>query len=278
MKKKEWLIGIIAGCLIGLLGVVSGIIPRYFTQSEKVYAAGDATEVLELMLQSHTLWSSVQGKASVVWYSEGEKEIWESNFSIEQPKLAYFETWKSGEVENKQTWLNQPDGIFVADFGKGVYSVMEPISEKGFGLEIEHLPTTLASAEVGTIYRHPLGGRIPSVLGDYLYPTGLAQRSGDYTFLGEDEILNRSVYILAYQLKNEIGELTSKAQYWVDVETGAILKALSFGGKDMGELLSEVTITSLNFNSPLEANIFTFDPQGLEQISLDEYYSSADNQ
>jgi hypothetical protein len=278
MKKKDWLIGIVAGCLLGIFGVVSGILPRYFTPSAKVSAAGEATEVVELMLKSHTLWSSIQGEANIVWYGEGKKEIWEANFSIEQPKMAYFETWKTGDKGNPSTWLNQPDGIYVADFGKGVYSVMEPISEKGFGLEMEHLPTTLASAEIGTVYRHPLGGRIPSVLGDYLYPTSLAQRSGNYTLLGKDKILSRSVYILEYELKNELGELTSKAQYWVDAETGIILKALSFGGTNMDEMIAEITITSIYFTPSLDAKTFTFDPQGLEKISPDEYYSSTENQ
>jgi hypothetical protein len=83
MKKKDWLVSISIGCVLGLLTIFSTTAQHLFSLPEKVQAAentaselssndeptfeNDVDQILRLTLNSHTTWKTVQGEAKMTW-------------------------------------------------------------------------------------------------------------------------------------------------------------------------------------------------------------------
>ena len=110
MTKRDWLLSIVAGLILGGLIVSFGL-----TKGASVSASGDIEEVLNLILNSHTKWQTIQGQAEVVWYSQdGSTQTYLTDFAIAQPAQAYFDAINKDGTGN--------DGLWISD-GKKTYTM-----------------------------------------------------------------------------------------------------------------------------------------------------------
>ena len=270
MKRTDWSIGIVAGLILGILAGVLGISQKGIP----VYASDETVQVRELMLRSHTVWDSLAGQATTIWHTKEHTETWHTTFRIQQPNYGYLE-WTITPSDKAFQWFASDDGFYLLDSRQKVYTHLPVRDAYAFDMELKALPLSVKTIETDMVYRHPFGAQIPSLLGDYLYPTSMAQGTGEYTLLGKETLLNRPVYLLQYRNVAPDGRLATKSQYWVDAKTGIILKAVDFGGEDMQTIVQETTITALVLNENLNAETFRYRPAApdFKLLSPDIYFS-----
>lgn len=162
------------------------------------------------------------------------------------------------------TWISDGTNIFELDNAQLTYvKLIQPDTEELVKAIPDQLDTT-----TNEIYRYPLATWALSPVADYIYPTGLAQRAGDYTISGEDDLLNRRVWILDYQLNNDLGDLTMSAKYWVDQKTGIILKAEVYSTEPdtPGKLIELSEVQWIEFNSTISDEAFAPDLNGYTAV------------
>jgi len=245
MTKTEWFISIIVGVVIGMIAGLLGV-PQLL-QAKSVAAASTADEALRATLTSHLKWKTLQGAADVVWYKpDGGTQVYANTFSIQQPNLAQISVKSEDGTGNSGEWISD---------GRKAYGI-DPLTREyagaslpTFSADLSKLPSTLEAAKTTeVIYRHPFGMLIPSPVGEYLYPQWFSQGGGNYVLAGEETVLGRKVWVVEYT------KYTAEVTAWIDEETGVILK---YTQKMDGKLFLEVTFTSFEENSPLDASLFT---------------------
>ncbi len=270
MQKTDWGIGIIAGIVLGILAVTSGLAQRVIS----AHASDTTLPIRELMLRSHTTWHSATGTAVTTWYAEGHTETWHTTFQIVQPNSGRV-LWTTGADGKAFQWYGSKDGFYLVDPQEKIYTHLPVRNPTAFEMEMKTLPGTLDEMEPDTVYRHPFGAQIPSVLGDYLYPVGLVtQASEEYTSLGKDTLLGRTVYILEHQRTDGTGHLTAKSTYWVDSRTGIILKAVYYGGTHMQTIIEKTDITALDLDGATDTAVLRYTPApGFEAVSPEVYFA-----
>jgi hypothetical protein len=96
---------------------------------------------------------------------------------------------------------------------------------------------------------------MPSPIADYIFPVGLAQRSGSYEVWGRDSIINRDVWVVDYSRSQE-GPGIIRQRFWIDTVTGIILKAVSYADLDAKQIIEETIVTSLTLNPSLTEKVF----------------------
>jgi len=269
MKTRDWIIGITAGILLGVLVVTPGIARRVVS----AYASDETASVRELMLRSHTTWSTLKGEAVTVWHADERTEIWHTTFHFAQPNDGYLE-WTTEPDGKTFQWFGSGQGFYLIDVKQKAYTRLPARDQRAFEIELKTLPTTLSEVEADIVYRHPFGAQIPSVLGDYLYSGSMAQGPGEYTLLGKDTLLGRPVYHLQYRHSDPQGNPIARAEYWVDAQTGIILKAVQYGGPDMQSIVEETTITAITLDDAPDTGVFRYQSApDFKEISPEVYFS-----
>ncbi len=114
MKSREWLTSVLAGVILGVAGLITGVSPHFFAAlSARAQSPTDA--VLSTILTSHTRWHTVQGEAKFIWYSDdGSTQTYINKFDLSQPDHVYVEVID-------QTGLGV-DGIWISD-GANIYDL-----------------------------------------------------------------------------------------------------------------------------------------------------------
>ncbi len=266
MKGKDWFISITVGIVFGVVVACIGLAKPSLayngilrTQPTTQDIAGK--RIRDLMLQSHNNWESIQVESVTTWYSDGvEESTWVSTISINQPsqqvrfELSHLDQkpilyWMINNNEIHQTNLETGENTqnlvpaFILD--NSVLSMLPTNSEN---ILIED------NGDV-VIVRHPLTMIIPTAMADYIFPTGLAQRSGVYNVVGSEQIVGRDTWIVDYSLSNGAA-ITMHDQLWVDQATGMILKAISYANGGTEQIISETVMTSLILNPPFTEDTF----------------------
>lgn len=278
MKRKDWFISITTGILLATVVIYFGVTNPNLISSENASAQtiskeanmrdSDVMKIRNAMLQSHTNWDTIHVVATTTWFEEGQEAASRtSNVYIDQRthqgKIESSETgqtpslyWgvKNGEVyeinlesgESAQRKL--PD--FVTD-GRGVAALAKNVEE----IYAPDNNAYIDEAGNETIFRHPFGMLMPSPLADCIFPVGLAQRSGNYTIVGKEDIADRSTWIIEYSWSGH-GPGTIGQRFWVDMENGVILKSLTFESNNMKNIVEETIVTFIAFDPSLDANLF----------------------
>lgn len=129
----------------------------------------------------------------------------------------------------------------------------------------------LTNAYGAVVYLHPYAKALPTGFYDFLYPTGIAQSiigdlsdgSESIEILGEDAIAGRKTIIVSRPMLHHI--------YWIDAETGVILKAQYFGDLDTWQLQYECQTMAFNVSIPKDIFVFTHSKDS-KQVTPDEFY------
>lgn len=113
MKRQDWFVSIIAGFLLGLIAIGIGI-PRMLLESPSAKASSETDEVLSLVLNSHSKWTTAQGEAEVIWYgTEGETQSYINKFVIYQPLSAYVDVLNTSKPGfNEGLWISDGETIY----------------------------------------------------------------------------------------------------------------------------------------------------------------------
>ncbi len=245
MTKKEWLISITVGIVLGMLGGLLGV-PRLL-QAKPVGAVSTADVALLATLTSHEKWNTLQGAADIVWYLQnGGTQEYINTFAIQQPNKVYTKAKSVDGAGADSEWISDGNKAYDIDPRTKTYT---DTSLPTFSKDLSMLPTTLEAAETGNvIYRHSFGMLISAPVGEYLYPQWFSQGGGTYSLAGEDILLGRKVWVIDH--KKNAHDVTA----WIDKETGVILK---YSQKVDGKLFVDVTFTSFQVNPLLDGALFS---------------------
>lgn len=297
MSKKNWLVGIVGGLIMAaaiLYFNLADHILKIAGASEEVVqttqlTATDTsdeafTELINLMLNSHNRWRTLKGEATFTTYEpQGKASVASVTIQVEQFGRVRVETINQ-DTGRHFLRISGDAGIFDVDLTHLTYTPI-PMSITMLEKDLERLPTTLSEVNANTfegipiVIAHPAADFLSSPLGSLIYPTGRAQRGGEYTSIGQGEILGRPTWVVNWQRRNNEGQLTLKEQYWVDMETGVILRSEQYYTGRNDEALSEVIeFTNIVFDESLDPALFTFTPaENMREVSVQEQYDLPPN-
>ena len=254
MKKQDWFVSVIAGILLGIIAIGIGI-PRMLTESPSARASSKMDEILTLVLNSHTKWSTVKGEAEITWYDPnggGKTQTYINQFVIYQPLSAYVDGFNRDEpgFNDQELWIS--DGMKIYDLDKKNKTYTESSLPK-FANDLSVMPKNLSKVKIDTVYNHPFSLLIPAPVKEYIYPEWFAQGNPTtaYTLIGEDNLLGRNTWIVTLEYK------TGQATAWIDQSTGMIFRYIQ---EEYGQKFVEVNFTSLEVDEPIDANVFSVSP------------------
>lgn len=107
-----------------------------------------------------------------------------------------------------------------------------------------------------------------SPIADYIFPTGLAQRHGEYSILGEEEVMGRRVWKVEYKFSNDQGQLTMHALYWIDQDLALILRSEIFSTDEAStnDLYELTEFVHLEIDTNIPDDAFIPDIEGYREV------------
>jgi hypothetical protein len=207
----------------------------------------DGKSLQQLMLYSHENWNTIFVEATGRWYSgdaanslniEERHQVW-----IRRPfhMLAF-----SGPV------LGAPGALYVSD--GGAYRL--PGASPEIFPEYITNPPPAPAVDAEGIPAQPPETFIPNPLLELIYPIGLSARPGEYTPIGAAVIANRPAYILEWTPAFASQRLN---RFWLDAQTGLILRLESYTKPDGRYLTQEIEVTSIAYDIELPEELFSLD-------------------
>jgi hypothetical protein len=285
LTKREILVCASVGLMVGIatvamrLGVTSATAAQPRPQSVADIAAtipapatplssqSTPAEVKGMMLNSHNRWTSLDLDATTVWHTADGDQTVKSSVQIEQFAKVRVkgQQWASdGHLMFDWDWVSDGANMYQQDTLKHTYQVSKfpvPVSS------LEAWPKSEPPDDGPAIFRHPIAMLMESQLSDYIYSVGLVQL-GEITLEGEDEIAGRKTVIVLWERKDAQGNLMNRARYWVDTQTGVVLKALDYAGDGLAEIAEETVVTRVSLDQPLAPETFSFSPApDVKQVS-----------
>ena len=206
-------------------------------------------QVQNFLLTSHTRWKSMIANASVTRYPPAgvtaDPDVTAVQLWIEQPGKAKV---ISGPPQQAPTHVFVSDGAS-SRWGNEPAQPLPPSINEPF-----NPPSGLSD----TVYTHPLAGMLGTPISDLLFPAGLAQRGGEYRLTGKESFASREVYVVEWG--REPGGLVER--YWVDTQTGIILRHQSYGKQGSQTPETDMAITFIQIDAAIPAD--TFDLNNLD--------------
>jgi len=263
MQRKDWFVALTVGLLIAAAVSFFGLEEFGLVHSANV-KAGEPDEIQQLrdlMLQSHHNWDSIHIVSTTTWFTGGKEESsWVSEVYIDQSSLRGRLDLSPTGKEPSVYWIVNNGEVYESneETGESTQKTLPAFVSNGDGLAV--LPEQTEEFRINedgtqTIFRHPFGMLMPTPIADYLFPVGLAQRSGLYEILGQDSILNRDVWVVDYSWSQGGGGII-RQRFWIDTATGIILKAISYADIEAKQIIEETIMTSLTLNTSLTDKVF----------------------
>lgn len=247
MRKRDWIVSVFAGILLGILGLTTGI-ANDFLHVKPVRAERPIDVALATILTSHARWHTVQGEAQFIWYSDdGSTQTYINKFALSQPDNVYVEVIDQTGLGVDGIWIS--DGQNVYNLNKQSKTYIQDVFRDGLK-DTSYLPSKLSDVKPGTVKFYPLSTVINAPVREYLFPSWFPQgRDGDtYTLDKDDTFLGRKVWVI-HLVTIDNDETT----IWVDKTTGIILKASQIMS---GKPFLDMTFTSFEVNGKIDADVF----------------------
>jgi len=204
--------------------------------------SGDV-EIQQLMLKSSQRWKTLQATYTITQFpepgSEGGMQISSSQFWIRQP--AEFKVINGA-----------PGGgpvVTIISDGKTILENDETRSEMPLSASDPFVPPEAPS---DTVYLHPLAGYLGTPISDLIFPVGLAQRGGEYRITGQEMIASRQTYVVEWG--REAGVIIDR--FWIDGETGVVLRQQNYGKQESVSPLSDTQATYIVYNKEFAPAMF----------------------
>lgn len=229
-------------------------------------------DVLALMLKSHTTWESLSASSVSTYMPESAEKVVSVNSGMFTNDGRGYVDLQLGSV---QSLMYMVDGktTTIEDRTKKKYTQF-PAPE--FGNELRSGPPAPPPDSAKFVIPHPLARTIPGDLVFYVFSTGLAQamHNEDVKILSEEKLLGRTAVALEWKLYRE-KEPYEIRKFWVDSETGIVLKAQSLNAEtDFKQVVDEFEIVSIDFVATIPASKFVFTPDaGVRFTELVNFYT-----
>jgi len=271
--------GSLVGCIVAIITLLTIDSVRAYTnparhlsiperpvQALTINSSPD--DVLALMLDSDQMWDTLEAEYQLTDFHSI------TGMSIKETQrfwLANRGEWARMEIdgENPSTFVRNATSIYRENRAKNIYS-QEKIP--GSVKYEEFNPREALRNNSNTIILHPFGKALPTGYYDFLFPTGIAQcliinqATGleDVKIIGEEIIAGRKAIIISRMPKNHL--------YWVDAQTGIILRAQFIGEAEHWQIQFE--IQRIVFGEKIPESTFQFIPsKGVRRVTLSEYQS-----
>jgi len=253
------LIFLAAGVLgLGGCGTIEvGVVGEPTAAAEASLRLDSNSETIRLkLLQSYALWQTAWVDGSATWYapagSNEPTQVFHFQIWVDAPNFRFLEL--TAPAGGAPTVFKVSDGQSVLDMdpetGDERLSTLPGFAQEGFDPPVE---------VTDTILPHPLAMVMDSPLRDLLFPTGLAERGGTYNTVQLESAAGRQALIVDWF--REPAQRVDR--FWVDVETGVILRMQHFG-KGGGDVMdSDVRIEQIQYGVALETEIFNIPPRDL---------------
>lgn len=201
-------------------------------------------QIQQLLLSSHTRWKTMVANATITNYPAAgvtaEPQIIAVRIWIEQPAKAKI---ISGPPQDAATHT------FISD-GKDYRSEGDPVQAlPPFVLEQFNPPS---GAPSDTVTEYPLEGMLGTPVAQMIFPAGLAQRGGEYRVTGQEAFANRATYVVMWG--REPGQLIER--FWVDTQTGVILKYQTYGKQGSQAPVTDMAIHFIQYDTAIPAETF----------------------
>lgn len=203
--------------------------------------------VQQLMLFSHTRWQNLTAEYKVALYSaDGSAE----------PDIQNIQIWIQLPAEFRiQT--NDPDqGLTSSRISDGS-SMLDSEGNRSDVPAFLFEPFNPPNYPSDTVYPHPLSGYLGTSVSDLVFPAGLAQRGGEYQITGVEMIAGREAQVVEWS--RSPGTVTDR--FWVDKQTGVVLRQQNYGKQQNISPLSDIQAVYIKFDENIPSETFA-----LEQI------------
>ncbi len=200
-------------------------------------------EIQQLMLFSHTRWQRLHAIYSVLHYPTGgvtaEPDQQNVQLWIELP--AKFKVVVAAPKGGPQT-VSISDGVTLIDSSGQQQSLPPSILE----------PFVPPNTPSDSVEPYPLSGMLGSPVSDLVFPAGLAQRGGEYHQTGVEMVAGRESYVVEW--RREPAVLVDR--FWVDRQTGVILRQQNYGKENSTSPLSDYQCTYIEIDGAIPAETF----------------------
>jgi hypothetical protein len=204
-------------------------------------------EIRQLLLESPFRWQTIFMDAQVA-YPDGivqRKQVW-----VDQPALSF--RVLSGAVDSSAEALRVVDSTSQLDLNITTgESSISPFLDGSTTVPYTPQAPTLSD---NSVVPHPLSASVDSHLGVLIFPSEIAQNEGTFKPVAMEVIAYRLVLAVEWTYtKNDLP--TYRA--WVDVSTGVLLRYQQFEKSGGTDVLSEVTITRVDYDLSFPSDFFS---------------------
>lgn len=209
-----------------------------------MYSTSD--EIRQTLLDSVYRWHTIFMDAQVTSPTTEPRrvQVW-----VEQPTLSL--RVLSGPLDGPAETFRVADGMTLLDLNMTTgESDMSPFLGNTFLLPYTPAPVDLSQ---GSIYPHPLSTATDPDMGVLLFPSDVAQNEGTFTAVGMEVIAYRLCLIVEWTY---IQHALPSYRAWVDVSTGVFMRYQQFEKAGGLEVLSEVTVSRVDYNLPFGVDLF----------------------
>lgn len=208
--------------------------------------SGVELSVEQLMLNSHTFWSTLE--------ADGEIHSFSTPSATSPTVREHIQVWVRQPAQFRtlvRPAAGGPVQMTVSD-GQSIRYETGELSSLSPGISEPFIPPPGPS---DTITPHPLEGSLGSPIAALFFPAGLAQRDGEYKVTSKDTLAGRSAIVVEWSYIP--GQLVDRL--WVDEQTGVILRKQSFGKQASNTPEMEMIITRIVFDTDIPAETFAID-------------------
>lgn len=291
MFKKNILIGSLTGLIMAAGLIYFDLIPQLLhnVQAANIQLTlfnselpAEDVDIVGLMLNSHNNWKTLQGTATISNYEkDGQSQRMVVEVLLAPPDIIKIETII---VEAREHFLQVYAGetMYDADIGRAIFTRM-PLPSTFVERDLNLLPTSLQAVHenntegVPIVYPHPIASIISSPLSELVFPTGLAQRRGEYTLVEETEILGRPVWGVNWQKADDSGQVILRERLWIDQQTGIVLKIERFSDSGFEFIREEIYFDHIVLDAPIATEKIS--PalfENLTEKSVNDYFGLPD--
>lgn len=294
--KEDLLIGVLAGTMLAAIFItlqwgrqvvaagpplsIPGIADSVLLPKTPLTAESSPEDIIALMLNSHTQWRTLEASAvTTINNDQLGNNSWQTNIQLEQygkgrgsyghvglePDFTWVSNgetlWKARPVEKVYTSNSLPEDIKIFEN----YGPVSPPTEDGQAF----------------VVGHPLDGVFPSMLSSFAFPHGLAQSFQERTLevIGSDIVAGRDAVVILSQLFDQEGTLIKKHEYWVDANTGVILRSQIYAeSSGWDQWYEQTNTTEITYDVTFPSHAFQFKPESdMKQTSPDTFDSVRGN-
>jgi len=200
--------------------------------------------IQELMLTSHTRWRSLHAIYTTLQYP--------STGLTAEPDQQNVQVWIQLPAQFK-TLISQPKG------GLQTVAICDGQNILDSSGQQQSLPPSVMEAfnppnvPSDTVYPYPLSGFLGTPVSDLIFPAGLAQRGGEYRQTGQESVAGRQAYVVEWS--REAGKIIDR--FWVDQQTGVILRQQNYGKQNSVSPVNDFQATYIEIDSDLPADTFS---------------------